>query len=92
MPSSPQQQDKFNRIDRERRLRRKHGTERIRAAAETMHATGQPALSPEYLQKLRATCLRLAQAHLPTSTPEQVVAEAGRRFQDCITFLTGGQS
>jgi hypothetical protein len=52
---------------------------------------GSPSLTPEYLTKLRTTCLRLAAAHLPNATPDEVVRDADRRYRDCLSFLTGSQ-
>jgi hypothetical protein len=65
----------------------------LKDAGRAIKATGQPtSLSPEYLTKLRLMCLRQAQAHLPTSTPDEVVRDAEQRFRNCLSFLTGAQS
>ncbi len=52
----------------------------------------ETSLTPEYLTKLRATCLEQAAAHLPNAVPHEVVREADRRYRNCLLFLTGSGS
>jgi hypothetical protein len=61
----------------------------LKNAGRALTATGQPALTPEYLIKLRTICLRQAVEHLPGRSPEAQVREADRRYRDCLHFLTG---
>jgi hypothetical protein len=64
----------------------------LKDTGQVIKTAGLSPISPEYLQKLRTTCLRLASAHLPNAAPEEVVREAERSYRNCLSFLTGGES
>jgi hypothetical protein len=77
------------RVVASQRHARNHDQQVAATVAETMHAAGQPSGDAEYFQKLRVTCLRLAQAHAPNAAPHDVVREADQRFRSCVAFLSG---
>jgi hypothetical protein len=64
----------------------------LKDTGEAIKTAGLSSLSPEYLTKLRTTCLRLAAAHLPNGSPDEVVRDADQRYRHCLSFLTGAQS
>jgi hypothetical protein len=64
----------------------------LKDTGQAIKVAGLSSLSPEYLTKLRTTCLRQAAEHLPTGTPDEVVRDADQRYRNCLSFLTGAQS
>ena len=64
----------------------------LKDTGDAIKAAGLSSLSPEYLQKVRTTCLRLAVDHLPNAGPSEVVRDADRRYRDCLSFLTGSET
>ena len=64
----------------------------LKETGQAIKAAGLSSLSPEYLTKLRTTCLRLAAANQPNASPNEVVRDADQRYRNCLSFLTGSQS
>lgn len=68
----------------------RHATTRaLKDAGQAIAAAGLSSLSPEYLTKLRVTCLRQAQACQPNGTPAEIVRDADQRYRNCLSFLAG---
>ena len=64
----------------------------LKDTGQVIKTAGLSPISPEYLQKLRTTCLQLASAHPPNAAPEEVVRDAEQRYRNCLSFLTGSKS
>jgi hypothetical protein len=64
----------------------------LKDAGQAIKVAGLSPLSPEYLEKVRVTCLRQAQACQPNASPDEVVRDADQRYRNCLSFLTGAQS